>query len=101
MEGGNCSPGFNLVRDFKTTLSGKFTKDHTEKVKSLEPQAVAAQPHRQGTCSVYRKSPTQYLGRVCNVVPVGGWKLQFPSQDLVKEIFLEIVLTGDKEMEKK
>lgn len=53
----------------------------------------------QGPYSVYRKSPTQYLGRVCNVVPVGGWKLQLPSQDLVKEIFLEVVLTSDKEME--
>jgi hypothetical protein len=53
----------------------------------------------QGPYSVYRKSPTQYLGRVCNVVPVGGWEFQLSSQDLVKEIFLEIVLTGDKETE--
>lgn len=53
----------------------------------------------QGPYSVHRKSPTQYLGRVCNVVPVGGWKLQLSSQDLVKEVFLEIVLTSDKETE--
>ena len=34
-----------------------------------------------------------YLGRVCDVVPVGGWELQLPGQDLVEEIFLEVVLT--------
>lgn len=48
-----------------------------------------------------RAGLTQYLGRVCNVVPVGGWKLQLSSQDLVKEIFLEIVLTSDKKWKNK
>lgn len=50
----------------------------------------------QGPHSAFRKNPTHYLGRVCNVVPVGGWKLQLSSQDLVKEIFLEVVLTREK-----
>lgn len=63
------------------------------------PSCGLLQPHMLGPYSVHRKSPTQYLGRVCNVVPVGGWKLQLSSQDLVKEVFLEIVLTSDKETE--
>lgn len=41
-----------------------------------------------------------YLCRVCDIVPVGRWKLKLPSQDLVEEIFLQIVLTvSDKDME--
>lgn len=35
----------------------------------------------------------EYLCRVRDVIPVGGRKLQLPSQDLVEEIFLEIVFT--------
>lgn len=41
-----------------------------------------------------------YLCRVCDIIPVGRWKLKLPSQDLVEEIFLQIVLTvSDKDME--
>lgn len=42
----------------------------------------------------------RYLCRIRDIIPVGRWKLELPSQDLIEEIFLEIVLTvSDKDTE--
>lgn len=89
----------SLVRDSRdlhySTLH-KLTESDTLEVKCQEPHAVGCYSPHAGPHSAFRKNPTPHLGRVCNVVPVGSWKLQLSGQDLVKEILLEVVLTREK-----
>lgn len=75
-----------------TALRGEPQSRQTQ---STTTRAATAPRDRRGPLDTPppRARPHGYLGRVCDVVPVGGWELQLPGQDLVKEILLEVVLT--------